>query len=188
MKFTTIAMINARLCEEVQRSVQAELPQSRDWNAVVINEKLLRIVAMVSGNAFLGPDLCRRDEYLHASIRYAVDVNMAVRGLKRWPRLLRPLGQYFVPQLSRIAEHKRRAKAFFEPVIRERRAMMERGDPVPEDMLQWMLLKSDDFRIHDDAELAFQQLSLTLASIHSTTMTLTQMCVSLISPGAPEEY
>lgn len=168
------AKINARLCEEVERTVRVELPRGNDWTAVSINEALLRIVAVVSGNAFLGPDLCHREEYLHASIQYAIDVFGAVRALKKWPRLFRPVGRYFVPQLWRIAEHKKRAKAFL-PAIRERRAMMERGEKLPDDMLQWMLHKAKMFDIHDDAELAYQQLSLTLAAIHSTAMTMTHM-------------
>ena len=170
------ARLNVRLSEEVERTVKAELPQSEDWAAVTIHQKLLRIIAVVSGNAFLGPDLCRREEYLHASIRYAVDVFSAVRALKKWPKILRPIGQYFIPQLSRLADHRKKAREFYLPVIRDRRAKMERGEQVSEDMLQWMLLKAEAFNMHDDAELAFHQLSLALASIHSTTATATQMC------------
>ena len=170
------AKLNTRLSEEVERTVKTELPQSEDWAAVKIHQKLLRIIAVVSGNAFLGPELCRREEYLHASIQYAVDVFSAVRALKKWPKILRPIGQYFIPQLSRLADHRKRAREFYLPVIRDRRARLERGEEVSEDILHWMLLKAEAFNMHDDAELAFHQLSLALASIHSTTATATQMC------------
>jgi len=55
---------------------------------------------------------------------------------------------------------------------------MQRGEKLPDDMLQWMLPKAKMFNIHDDAELAYQQLSLTLAAIHSTAMTMTHMYVN----------
>lgn len=170
----SIARINPRLSEEVDKTVKMELPQSDDWTPVVIHQKLLRIVAAVSGNIFLGPELCHREEYLHSSIRYALDLFTAVRALKMWPKPLRPIVRYFIPELNRIKDHRERAKRFLLPVIQERRALMKQGREVPDDMLQWMLNKADKFHICDDGEIAFQQLSLSVAAIHTTTMTVTQ--------------
>jgi cytochrome P450 len=135
---------------------------------VPIYQKLLQIVAIVSGHIFLGPELCRRPEYLHASINYTVDLFIAVRKLKAWNEWLRPIGQYFVPELSKITEHRQKAQDFLIPIIQERRAAFKKGEEEPDDMLQWMIAKAEEQNITDVA-LAETQLTLSLAAIHTTT-------------------
>lgn len=143
---------------------------------MLINQRLLRIVAIVSGHIFLGPELCRREEYLHASIDFTVDVFAAVRALKRWPKILRPVAaRFFTPQLDRVKDHRVKAKEFLVPIIQQRKAMMKQGAEMPDDMLQWMLDKSDSHNVKDDAEMAFMQLTLSMAAIHTTSMTATHM-------------
>lgn len=159
----------------MDRSVKTELPPCDDWTPVVINERLLRIVAIVSGHIFLGPDLCRREEYLHASINYTVDVFAAVRALKKWPSIIRPIARYFTPQLKGIRDHEERAKQFLIPIIQQRKELMKTGQEVPDDMLQWTLNKSESFNAQEDAKIATLQLTLSMAAIHTTTMTATHM-------------
>jgi cytochrome P450 len=137
---------------------------------VLAYEKILRIVAIVSGSIFLGPELCRREEYVHSSITYTVDLFGAVGKLKQWKKWLRPIGQYFVPQLRSVAEHRKKARNFLAPVIKKRRALMKEGGQMPDDMLQWMLNKSDEYKLHDN-DLSQIQLDLSMASIHTTTVT-----------------
>ena len=60
--------------------------------------------------------------------------------VSKWTR---PIGQYFIPELKRVFEHRRKAREFLKPVIEERRRLMREGLDVPDDMLQWMLAKSD---------------------------------------------
>ncbi|KAK3689090.1 cytochrome P450 [Podospora appendiculata] len=179
-----LARLSPRLCEEVDRCIKAELPPCDDWTPVVISPIILRIVAILSGNLFLGPELCRSDEYLHMSINYTVDLFAAVAALKRYPKILRPLAQYFTPELSSIQDHKRRANAFLLPVIRRRRAMTREGMAMPDDMLQWMINKADSFNVKDDAELAYCQLSLSLAAIHTTSITATHIIYDLAAHPA----
>ncbi len=149
-----------------------ELGPCEDWTPHVVYTKLLRVVAIISGTIFLGPDLCRREEYLHASINFTVALFTAISKLKRWPSWTRWIGQYFVPELRLVFEHRKKARQFLAPVIKERRRMMAAGEDLPDDMLQWMLNKSDEFKV-SDATMADLQLSLSLAAIHTTTFTTT---------------
>lgn len=185
--YVRTARINSRLGKEVDQSVKTELPPCDEWTPVRINEILLRVVAIVSGHIFLGPELCRREEYLHASINYTIDVFAAVRALKKWPKIIRPAARYFTPQLNRIKEHKEKARQFLMPIIHERKTMMAHGQEMPDDMLQWMLNKSGDYNVQDDAEIASMQLTLSMAAIHTTSMTATHMyvlCRFVPLPGA----
>ncbi|OBR13040.1 Ent-kaurene oxidase [Colletotrichum higginsianum IMI 349063] len=55
-----------------------ELPQSAKWNEVNINAKLLCIIAMTSGRAFVSPELCRDEIHLDASINFTKNLIIAV--------------------------------------------------------------------------------------------------------------
>ena len=146
----------------------------------MINQKLLRIVAIVSGHIFLGPELCRREEYIDASINFTINVFSAIRALKKWPKIIRPIAQYFIPELRYLRAYKEKSKQFLIPIIQERRALMQRSKDIPKDMpddlLQWMLNKSDKhYDVQGDAEMAYMQLILSMAAIHTTSMTATNM-------------
>ena len=67
------------------------------------------IVAIVSGRVFLGAELCHEEEYIHAAIHFTIEVFTAVDKLRKWRWWLRPVGQYFVPEFKKIAEHRRKA-------------------------------------------------------------------------------
>jgi len=148
------------------------LGDSKEWNPVVVYQKLLPIVAIVSGNIFLGPDLCRSESYLHHSIQYTVDLFTSISKLSQWTWWTRPIGQYFIPELKNVFVHRAKAREFLRPVIAERRRLIREGLEVPDDMLQWMLSKSEENGLTDD-DMSELQLNLSLAAIHTTTATTT---------------
>jgi choline dehydrogenase len=128
----------------------------------------------VSGDIFLGPELCRNEEYMFLSIRYTVDAFAGIYRLKMWRRWLRPIGVYFVPEIKTIEDHRRRVKNFLRPIIRARRdAMSKPGHKAPDDLLQWTLNKAPKFEheIKSDDDIAMMQLRLSLAAIHTTSNT-----------------
>lgn len=138
----------------------------------MVYSKLLRIVAIVSGNIFLGPELCRREEWVNSAITYTVDMFTGIGKLKQWSPWTRFIGQYYVPELKSVSEHRRKCREFLAPVIAERRQQMKKGAQMPDDMLQWMMNKSADYKLVDD-ELSLIILNLSLAAIHTTTLTTT---------------
>lgn len=170
-----LSLINPSLADAVSQTVSDEIGTCKDWTEINISQKLLKIVAIVSGYVFLGPDLCRREEYLHASIDFTVDLFMAIAALKRQPESLRFIAKYWIPQIKTVDEHRRRVHNFLKPILRERRALQSKGAETPKDMLQWLLDKSGQFNIRTDEQLAETQLILGMAATHTTTMTATQM-------------
>ncbi|OAA57981.1 ent-kaurene oxidase [Niveomyces insectorum RCEF 264] len=177
----SLVKINPMLSRAVDETVAAELPPCDDWTPVNINRTLLRMVAIISGHVFIGPDLCRRPEYLDAAVDFTTDITMAVPVVKRWPLLVRPLAKYFEPQLAKVRAHRKRMRAFLAPVIEARRAAKARGEIIPEDTLQWMLDKTDAAGITDLTELTNMQLLLTMAAIHTTTLTTTFIVYDMVS-------
>lgn len=145
------------------------------------------MIAIISGYVFLGPELNRRKEYIHASINYTVDVFAASYAIREWPELLRPIAKFFVPEFDKIAEHKRLARDFLLPIISERRARMAAGDTeLPNDMLQWMMAKAEKFNSDDPEKLVEIQLTLSVAAIHTTTMMTTHVYVPDGSAAEPQ--
>ncbi|KAI1248628.1 hypothetical protein MGN70_009828 [Eutypa lata] len=172
--------VNQMLTTEVARTVPEELGPCTEWIEVTISQKLLRIVAIVSGQIFIGSELCRSPEYLHASIRFTLDLFAAAARLKRWPFFLRPIVRYFVSELGNVQEHRRAAHEFLVPVLRQRRERAKQGQEMPEDLLQCMINKADSFDVKTDQEIAEIQLNLSMAAIHTTTMTATHIIYDLI--------
>ncbi|KAF3766428.1 cytochrome P450 [Cryphonectria parasitica EP155] len=176
-----LTRLNPRLSEEVNKTVNAELPPCADWTSVPVFPVLLRIVAIVSGNIFVGPDLCRHEVYLASAIEYTKEVTTAAQEIKKWPKWLRSAVAYLElsPALKRSQEHRRRMKAFLEPIFQDRRQMMRNGQPVPEDLLQWMVEKTMEHEINNIEHITDMQLLLTMAAIHTTTLSATAMLYDL---------
>lgn len=138
---------------------------------------LLRVVAIVSGNLFVGPDLCRDEGYLKTAIDFTNDVTAGAAEIKRWPKWLRSFAVYFslAPAVARSQAHRRRMRAFLGPLVEARRRLVREGKAVPDDVLQWMVEKTTENGITDVGHLTQMQLLLTLASIHTTSLSATGM-------------
>ncbi|KAJ1323022.1 ent-kaurene oxidase [Microdochium nivale] len=175
--------ITEKLSSEVARTVPEFFGKSREWTAINVMGAMVQTVAIVSGHVFLGPELNRRQEYVHASINYTIDLFNAAGKLREWPLWLRPIGRFFIPGVDSVKEHRTRAKNFLVPIIKERKARLaaQDGNEEPNDVLQWMLAKADKFDETDDGRLAEKQLGLSLAAIHTTTMAATHVIYDLIA-------
>ncbi|KAI0887803.1 cytochrome P450 [Annulohypoxylon maeteangense] len=184
----SLVRINPRLSDETARTIRENLPESSDeWTSVVAYQTMLTIVATISGAIFIGPELCRSEDYLKASIGYTLDFINAVTKLKQWSRRWRWFGRYFTPEVDKLFAERKKAHIFLRPVIEQRRAAMAAGHDLPDDTLQWMLNKVDEFGLSDD-NLAETQLNLSMAAIHTTTLTVTMILYDLvIRPDVIEE-
>ncbi|KAF3018970.1 hypothetical protein E8E14_012227 [Neopestalotiopsis sp. 37M] len=140
-----LSRVNPRLESEVTCTVAEELGPCNDWTEAIIYQKMLRIVAIASGNIFLGPELCRSENWIVPATMYTVDLFTAIGKLKQWRKWTRPIGQYFIPEIKSLHQHRRKAVAWLSPIVAERRRMMEKGHELPDDMLQWMMNKSADY-------------------------------------------
>lgn len=142
------------------------------WIEVHIYEILLRIVARISARVFIGDPACRNEDWLQTSIKYTENVFTTVMILRIFPSYLHPVIATILPSAWRVQSNLRTAKKIIIPMIAERRAAAAAGDDdyeKPNDLLQWMMdaANEDDGQPH---KLAHRQLLLSLASIHTTTM------------------
>ncbi|KAI0099189.1 cytochrome P450 [Nemania sp. FL0031] len=158
---------------ELDFSLEVEVPDCKDkWVEVQIYDILLRIVARVSARVFMGPHVCRDEEWLAASIHFTENVFMTVMTLRRFPAYLHPILGPLLPSYWRIISNLSAARRIIEPMVRERRVAADSGGGSGEkanDLLQWMMdiANDEEGKPH---KLAHRQLLLSLASIHTTTM------------------
>ncbi|CCF36957.1 ent-kaurene oxidase [Colletotrichum higginsianum] len=167
-----LVRLNPIISTEVAETMASELPQSGEWEEVDINQKLLRIVAIVSGRIFVGPELCRNETYIDSAINYTIDVMVAVYMIGLVPVWLRPFLAPRLPFVKKLEKRIQEADDFLRPVVKERRTAMQ--DPSlasHDDMLQWIINSEIKRGNVDDKAVAKLQLSVSMAAIHTTTLT-----------------
>lgn len=188
---TTTGRLNPIISEEVNLAFQEELPPCKEWTRVPLNKHLLRIVAKVSGRIFVGPELCRTEEYIDTAINYTVMTMQAVHAITNVVKSERKSKADALPEVKELKARQKVANEFIKPVIEARKkAMRENPDfQKPDDTLQWILDDGQSkYGEQDDQELTEIQLSLTFAAIHTTTMTATNAmyCLAVMPDLVPE--
>lgn len=174
-----IPLLTQQLSGEVQRSIHEALGSDAQYAEVSVYPKLLRVVAIASGLAFVGPDMYRQEEYITNSITFTMDLFGAIGKLKAWPNWgpVRAIAARFIAPVKRMQRHRQKAYDYFIPRIQARRkatAGQEDGAK-PKDMLQWMINKADQFDVKDDQEIAMVLILLGVAAIHTTTTAVVHM-------------
>ncbi|KAF3480659.1 P450 monooxygenase No.2 [Arthroderma uncinatum] len=160
---------------ELQLALDLEVPKDLDeFKVVSVYDIVLRIVARISARVFIGEPACRNEEWLSTSIHYTENVFTTVMILRRLPKFTHTFVAPFLPSYWRLHANLNTAKKFIGPIVLQRRKEQasRKDDPSyekPNDMLQWMMdaANENDGQPH---KLAHRQLLLSLASIHTTTM------------------
>lgn len=172
------------LAEEGKHAIETLFPSSSDWVPVHISHKLERLIAQISARAFVGEELCRNEDWLDAILDYTEKLFVGVEAVKKIHPSLRPILGHFIPEIRRISQVRRRCANHIDAVLK-RRSHSHEGEY--DDMLHWIIKRSQKAGTHNAMELATLQLSLSMAAVHSTSMTITNMYLPLPPPGHPVE-
>lgn len=160
---------------EVAHCFETQFPACDEWTPIDLHDKLLRVVAQASARIFVGYPMCRNEEWLDCSTKFATDVMTGGEKLKQWHPYLRPIAQYFVPEMTRIRGDHQRALDLLLPELNRRLAEPADPDASPRnDMIQWMqdrARKTGD-KTFDNKELANLQMLTATAAIHTTRLAI----------------
>lgn len=169
--------MNPIVSGEVDLALDEEFPKCEEWTPVAVHATLVRMIARISGLAFVGPDVYRSKEYLDNAINYPRDVVSAQRDIKQLNPWLRPLLAPRLKSVRRLRQREARAIAQLGSIIESRRAASPSSAPDPEhnDLLSVLAAKSESDGGYPTPKLAEMQLSLIFASIHTTSETLTHV-------------
>ncbi|KAI1369844.1 cytochrome P450 [Xylaria arbuscula] len=160
---------------EVAHCFATQFPPCDEWTPIDLHEKLLRVVAQASARIFVGYPMCRNEEWLECSTKFALDVMTGGEKLKQWHPWLRPLAQYWVPEMTCIRGDHRRALELLLPELERRSDRLVKGEPKSHnDMIEWMQQRAKKFgdKSFDRKELANLQMLTATAAIHTTRLAI----------------
>ncbi|KAF3927466.1 hypothetical protein ABW21_db0208738 [Orbilia brochopaga] len=151
----------------------ATAPDQKGWREVTMYDLILKVVARTSHRVFLGEELCREEEYLDASIKYAIWVFPTGMIINCFPKFLHSFVGPILCLPLRI--FRRRARKLLDPVIMKRLALIRDNVPEserPNDLMQWLidasLARGGGFATVD--AIAVRVLTVAFAAIHTTSL------------------
>ncbi|KAK1624614.1 cytochrome P450 [Colletotrichum phormii] len=161
--------------------------ESQEWHQLPLKDTILDLVARLSSRVFLGPDLCRNEDWLRITKEYTVLSFTAAFKLRAVPLRLRPLLHWFSADCRRARESLAEAQKLIAPVIEKRRAEKRAATaaaaarnqdsvaPVSNDAIEW----AEDEAQGGAYDAAIFQLTLSFVAIHTTTDLLAQTLIYL---------
>lgn len=138
---------------------------------------------------FVGISLCRNEEWLNTSVKFTEDIftNAIVSTLV--PKFMSSfLAAWVFPYASRVARHRKIAHKYLAPIYAELLAKQASGseEKPKEDVFSWMLgHASPKPELRTPEKLADFQLMLSMAAIHTTTISVVTVMYEL---AARPEY
>ncbi|KAL4939420.1 cytochrome P450 [Aspergillus oleicola] len=164
------------LSAEADQIIPLELGQCKEWTPVNIHHRIMRIIAVLAGRVFIGPELCHDERYIDAAINYTIEFSKAsqdIEGLSPW---LRPFVARRVRSVIALREREHSFVAFLTPIIHARRKASDEGQRLPDDMLTWLMEEpARDNSAVDIRHIARTQLALFAVAFHTTALTATNV-------------
>ena len=147
---------------------------------------LLRVVALVSGRVFVGPELNRNEDFLECSITFTLNIFQSAEKVREhWP-IFRRIATYFIPEIKKCNESLAKMKSLMKPILKERHRLA--ADAQTEniaDMVSWNIANASANMAYDLDFQAYAQLLVSMAAIHTTSLTSTNAWLDL---AAHPEY
>ncbi|KAG8628254.1 hypothetical protein KVT40_004127 [Elsinoe batatas] len=160
--------------DEIRKAFEAAWPDCDDWTEVNLVDRITQVVARVSSRMFGGSELSENDEWIQASINFALDGFIGAQAIKKVPYFLRPIAQYFIPALQNISEHHKSARTVAIPLLTRRERLQEKAL----DLLYWMAQDAKG-KERDQAFLASILLKVSFAAIHTSAAAPSQLVFDL---------
>ncbi|EUC47347.1 hypothetical protein COCMIDRAFT_3606 [Bipolaris oryzae ATCC 44560] len=162
------------MMQQVEEGLQQGFGDPEDWVEVPLYDTIAKIVAKVSNRAFSGMQLCQNEEHLQNVMDYAQAVVLSAELIRPFPNWLKPFLVKFTP----IGSRKRRAMQIMGPIVQERLTKDYKEGEKPDDMIQWLVDAAPPVE-RTVPQIVERIMALNVASIHTTTMTLTSALYTL---------
>ncbi|KAI0409324.1 cytochrome P450 [Xylaria palmicola] len=163
--------------EEAKLWLTELIPSTNACVEVTGYQNMLQIVTGMSSRTFVGPTLSKDERWLRMIVEYTVDVFQISASLRPYPALLRPWIAPWLTSVKRMRSHLHIAQELFGPVFAD--GMSE--DPIYHNecsVIEWMA-RSARGEDRDPRILVKKLLFLTLAAIHTSTMSITHALFDL---------
>ncbi|KAI1213723.1 cytochrome P450 [Annulohypoxylon truncatum] len=169
--------------EELDYAWEIEIPHSKEWQEVNIQQVMRMLVARMSAKVFMGYPACRDVEWLNLSIDFSIDMFTAAFTLRMFPPYTHPVIAHLIPARYRINRNLKTAERIIRPLMDMHRAAARKramGEQVDEDdtLLNWMMDHGDE-KENVPENMSVRQAILTLASIHTTSIAVANILFDL---------
>ncbi|KAI1074411.1 cytochrome P450 [Whalleya microplaca] len=177
------AKVTKTLSDETRFAVCINMGDSLDWREMKMKDPVLDIVCRITSRVFLGDQLCRNEYWLQILKKYAVEVFIASAKLNAYPRPMRKLMNWILPECKTIRAEREEARRIIAPTIYQRKeikkAAIAAGQKPPRfnDALDWLEEESEARGVDYDA--ATFQLAISLVAVHTTADLLHQAIIDL---------
>ena len=161
-----------------------EVPRPTEWQEFDIQEAHRRLAGRLAAKVFVGHPACRDPEWIRVSVGFSMDVFKTGLLLRMFPPLLHPIIARLLPSRRAVLDDLEIAKRTLGPLMdkhREHVAAKARGEEVEEEediLLHWMMDHATDEENKLD-NMAVRNLFITLAAVHTTSMSATHMLFDL---------
>ncbi|KAJ3530947.1 hypothetical protein NM208_g7714 [Fusarium decemcellulare] len=179
---------------ECIEGMKKAVPPCQDWTPIPPYHFIVYLVARISSLVLVGAELCGDDEWIGQSVQTTINVMAASQSVRaKYHPWTRWLARYFDEPTKVVIKNRRRAIELFGPILDARKAAMgshPRGEKSKyNDGVQWLL---EEYRgqgkVLTAEKLAQDELFLTIASTHSTSVTLLSTLFDLMDhPESLEE-
>ncbi|EME40210.1 hypothetical protein DOTSEDRAFT_74878 [Dothistroma septosporum NZE10] len=173
-------LVTQGLIEETNDSCHDNLGEVNEWMTITLRQQVCDTVARLSARVFLGKEYAHNPEWIRISKEYAINGFVSRTILHLFPKPLQPIAAWFLPTTRKLRAGSRRARQMMEPEVERRQpelaqAQLAGRKPQFDDSIGWMLETAQGRPV----DYAAGQLSLSLASIHTTTEMLSQAIIQV---------
>ncbi|KAF4429605.1 gibberellin cluster-C20-oxidase [Fusarium austroafricanum] len=154
-----------------------------EWQQMRLKPAILDIIARISSRIYLGDQLCRNEAWLKITKTYTTNFYTASTNLRMFPRSIRFLAHWFLPECRKLRNERKAAIGIITPLLERRReirkAAVAAGKPIPvfNDALDWSEQEAEAAGSSFDPVIF--QLTLSLLAIHTTYDLLQQTMIDL---------
>lgn len=167
------------------------------WKALCVHDSMMSLISRAVNRMIVGLPLCRNEDYLMNTGKFAMDVIFGVSVFLRFvPQFLKPVFGPLATLPNRY--HYRNTAKYALPLIKERLSEFKRKQEHPEfeweepnDYLQWHISLAAAENRQDELTpdmISRRLMPISFAAIHTTTLTITNVLFDLVSSDPSQQY
>ena len=148
------------------------------WTETDIQQSMRMLVARMSAKIFMGDLACRNEEWLNISIEFTYDLFKAAFTLRMFPPWMHLFVAHLIPARWRIRRQMRVARKIVGDITRKHVKDEKEGVKGQDTLLNWMIDHGTE-QERSIPEMGARQCIMTLASIHTTSMSVSNLLFDL---------
>ncbi|KAG8631970.1 hypothetical protein KVT40_001110 [Elsinoe batatas] len=179
---TIVPVMEDEMHYALARELNSCLDGSAHWVKVDMIHMLSRIVSRISARVFLGPKHCRNDLWLTTTAEYTENLFLTGTLLRFVPRMLRKWVAPLLPSYKHLQQNRQDARRIISEILNDHQLgthdkVSKNGDPYPD--ILTLMFQAAQGKEKDIEDIAQRTLLLSLSSIHTTALTMSQAIYDL---------